>query len=110
MRTHMTCHFFHLTDRFAQLLAAQASKQREISLHHHSQMVADIIDLLLHRALSYAQKVHVAQFCQQNIIHQLVKVAVHHILLFEPHSIGAPQTSRLTLRKTSLCGPDILSA
>ena len=44
-----------------------------------------------------APEVHITDLSQQNIIDELVDIAVHHVLLLEAHGVGAAQTDLLAV-------------
>ena len=88
---------WHISQNAAALTAVSYThlhdaEQRKIRLRHKAELVAVFVDLILHRPLRQTQKIHVAEFGQQNIVDQLRKIAAQHVLLLKAHRIGPAQT------------------
>lgn len=92
MLTHHARQFLRLPDALRDAEAAHDAEQRKIRLRHKAELVAVFVDLILHRPLRQTQKIHVAEFGQQNIVDQLRKIAAQHVLLLKAHRIGPAQT------------------
>ena len=92
MLTHHARHLLRLPDALRDAEAAHDAEQRKIRLRHKAELVAVFVDLILHRPLRQTQKIHVAEFGQQNIVDQLRKIAAQHVLLLKAHRIGPAQT------------------
>ena len=92
MLTHHARQFLRLPDALRDAEAAHDAEQRKIRLRHKAELVAVFVDRILHRPLRQAQKIHVAELGQQNIVDQLRKIAAQHVLLLKAHRIGPTQT------------------
>ena len=92
MLTHHARQFLRLPDALRDAEAAHDAEQRKIRLRHKAELVAVFVDRILHRPLRQAQKIHVAELGQQNIVDQLRKIAAQHVLLLKAHRIGPAQT------------------
>ena len=104
MGSYQPLHLFCLLDCLRKLVDPDGTKKWKISLVQHAQHVAVIIDFFLHRPLGKADKIHVAEFGQQDIIPQLVPVFSHHIILLKAHGIGASQPDWLSIEEHSSFG------
>ena len=91
VRPNQALHFFNLAERFTKLIAMQTAEQRQIGLRHQAEPVAIFIDLALHRPLREPEEIHVAQFCQQDVIDQLIPILAKHTLLLVPHRVRPAQ-------------------
>ena len=98
MGTDMALHLLSLADNLTELMTADTTKQGQIRLNHHTQTVAVVINFLLNGALGDSQEVHIAELAQQNIVDQLVKIVVHHVLLLKAHGVCTTQTGGLAVQ------------
>ena len=97
MRPHEFFHLFGLSYAFGEFRFTHYAEQRQIGLNHNTQSIAIIVNLFLNGALCQTQKIHIAEFSQQNIVDKLIKIAVHYVLLFEPHSVRSAKFYLLTV-------------
>ena len=92
MLTHHARQFLRLPDALRDAEAAHDAEQRKIRLRHKAELVAVFVDLILHRPLRQAQKIHIAELGKQDIVDQLWKIAAQHVLLLKAHRIRSTQT------------------
>ena len=98
MFPHYLLHLLCLSERFRELRDPQHAEQGQIRLGHQAQHITVLIDLLLHRPLGQAEKIHVAYFCQQDVLRKLFHIALHNALLFVSHGVRPPEPYLLSVQ------------
>ena len=104
MIAHQLFHLAHLAYGFLDLGSAKLPEQWQVGLRHHAQPVKHGVDFGLLRTLGEPEKVHVGDFGDQDVVDQLLHVALHHRHFKVAHGVGTTKNDGFAIEiERALC-------